>query len=511
MTDPPADPSADPSAGLAVPDHARRLHPLSPVLATGALRPSTLVPFAVMLVVNPLFAAVSAVLTALAALAIGLRTYWTRYLLDDSELTVWAGIWNRTTRVVSPARVQQVELVQLLRHRILGLAAIRIELAGGTADRAAVALDALTLAEAVRVRDALERGRRVLADTAVPLDVPAPPPAALLRVGTRTLALGGLTGAPLLFVPVVVASALIELGRALRDVVEDVAEGAASTLAGSTLWAIVVLAVGGLLLWAAIAVGLMIVRYHGFTLARRGDDVIVTRGLLDTRTSVIPLRRVHLVHESASFVRRLLRLGSLEVRTATPLGREISYGGTVPVAPVADLVGLAALLLRREGWTAPTVAHPGVARRRAATRRAAGLVPAAAVLALAWSPDAAGARLATVVGAVIAAVAVARVWAGAWHRRLGHVVDDGMLVVTEGVLVAHRRSVPLVRAQGVVVTRSPFQRRAGLCTVRIRLAGLRTVVSVPDVSPAQARAIVTAVPGLGPLDLDRWAPADAVG
>jgi len=508
---------------LAVPAHARRLHPLTPMRAAVQFARNGAVSFVLFLVAHP---GSGIVLGTLALAAFGLRClqlFRTRYTLDDVELTVWQGILNRTTRVVSPARVQRVEVTRKLWHRVAGLAVVRVELAGAALDPLRIELDALGLAEAERVRDALERGRRLgretppgkgdradgpdatgdadearTADRPVPEAAPEAP--VLVRLGAGMLALGGLTGLPMLIVPPFVVSGAFQLRNLFQNVVDDATQSATRSLLDATL---PVLAALGLVLvaaWLAAAAGMMVIRYHGFRLSLAGDDVLVRHGLLETRTTVIPLRRVHLVDEHAAFARRWFDLTAITVRTASGDGR----GRTVPVARTATVAGLPALLLRRDDLPTTTQHHPSAARRRAFVRRLAGTVPAAAVGSLGLTVWTAGAAdLAVVAGAGAIGAAGAWWWARAWFGRLGHALHDGVLLVTDGVVVSHRRHVPLVRAQSIAVTRTPFQRRVGLCTVRVHLAG-NGQVSVPDVSAEQALRIVEALPGLGPIDQAHW-------
>src|SRR5690606_39007364 len=65
---------------------------------------------------------------------------------------------RRNIQVVPPQRVQQVEVRRQLRHRVTGLAVVRIGLAGGGAG-AQVDLDALSEREAAELATTLERWR----------------------------------------------------------------------------------------------------------------------------------------------------------------------------------------------------------------------------------------------------------------------------------------------------------------------------------------------------------------
>lgn len=495
---------ADPTGPLTPPTDALRLHPLSPLIAAVPLLRQVALSIVLIVATSSRLLLVLLVVGVFVFLVpVVIRTWFTRYTLDEEQLLVWAGALQRSVRVVSPARVQQVEVVRQLRHRATDLALVRIELVGTASSSNRVELDALSVTEAERVRDTLERGRRRLSTDAAPADVPPPPAAALLQVGTRQLVLGGLTGVPLLLVPFLIVSALFEVVDLVRQ-----GTGAEAEPRGALA---VALAIGVLLAWPVVAGGWMIFRFHGFELARSGDDLVVRRGLLDTRTSVIPLPRVQLVRRSASVLRSWVGLASLDICTASgESDGSSSWITTVPVGPAAELDALIPLALGRESLALDVHAHPLPARRRAITRRFAGLValiavvPAAALLAT-------GAPVALVAGVVVAATLVAfplaLAWGRAWYRRLGHEVRDGLLIERDGVLLGHLRIVPVSRIQSISIEQSPWQRRAGVCTASVHLAGGSTDVKVRDLDPTDAVALAAAVRGLACVDATHWAAA----
>ena len=502
----------DDARPLAPPADAMRLHPLSPILSLAPVLRQAVVPVLLVLVANWRIAGpLLALGLALALVTTALRARSTRYTLDREELLVWSGVLNKSVRVVSPARVQQVDVVRNLRHRATDLAAVRIELAGTGQAGTRVELDALPVAEAERLRDALERGRRrVAAGSTDPTsdetsgvaaaDIPPPPFSPLLRLGTKQLVVAGLTGAPLLLVPALIVSVAFEAADLLRL-------GTGTSVQPNRI-PVVVLILGLLVLWPIIAGGVMVFRCHGYELGRSGNDLIARRGLLDTRTSVLPLPRVQLVHRSATMPRRWLRLASLDVRTASG-GTATQYpaGVAVPIGPERTIDGLVGLVLERPSLSLDVTAHPLVARRRAIRRRSLGLgVPAVAAALISAAVNDAEPVVALGVCAVAATVSllIANRWGRSWYDRLGHAVHDGVLVARCGVLIEHLHAVPVKRIQSVTISQSPWQRRAGVCTARLLLAGTTDSVRVPDLAPTDAITLASMARGLADLDTARW-------
>ena len=502
----------DDARPLAPPADAMRLHPLSPLLSLAPVLRQAAVPVIAVLVTNWRVAGpLVAVGLVLALVATALRARVTRYTLDREELLVWSGVLNKTVRVVSPARVQQVDVVRQLRHRATDLAAVRIELAGTGGAGTRVELDALPVAEAERLRDALERGRRRVASgptdptsanvsEVATADIPPPPFSPLLRLSTKQLVVAGLTGAPLLLVPALIVSVAFQAADLLSL-------GAETSIQPNRI-PIVVLVVGVVVLWPIIAGGVMVFRCHGYELGRSGNDLIARRGLLDTRTSVLPLPRVQLVHRAATAPRRWLGLASLEVRTASG-GTTTQYpvGVAVPIGPAQSIDDLVGLVLERPSLSLDVTAHPVVARRRAIRRRFLGLaVPAAGITLVASVVNDAAPVVVLGASATVAALSllIATRWGRSWYYRLGHAVHDGVLVARCGVLIEHLRAVPVDRIQSVTISQSPWQRRAGVCTARLLLAGTTDSVRVPDLAPDDAVALTSLARGLAAVDTARW-------
>ena len=81
--------------------------------------------------------------------------WWTlRYRVFDGRLEVQTGFFNRQTRVIAPDRIQNLETVSNVFHRLSGLVEIRIETASGTEVEGL--LSALSVVEANALIETLE-------------------------------------------------------------------------------------------------------------------------------------------------------------------------------------------------------------------------------------------------------------------------------------------------------------------------------------------------------------------
>src|ERR687889_216912 len=85
---------------------------------------------------------------------------WLRrtYALEGGALRLEQGVLSRQLRAVPFDRIQQVDLIRKPLHRLLGVATLRVETAGG-GSAAEVDLHVVTLAEAQALRSALLRAK----------------------------------------------------------------------------------------------------------------------------------------------------------------------------------------------------------------------------------------------------------------------------------------------------------------------------------------------------------------
>lgn len=450
---------------------ARRLHPLTPFLGVIAMAPRLALPALLVLA-----STAGRLVFAAGVLLLVLRVagYWrTWYVLSADGLVVRSGWFQRQERVIALDRVQHVEVVRSLRHRVTGLCAVHVSVAGTGVPP--VVLDAIDLTEARRVHELLELGRRLSDVASAPSDVPPPPAAPLLHLGLGVLALGGVTGAAVLVLPVFLLLAWDELSGYIDD------EAAVDRVLSQGA---VILAVGGLLLAAAAAAGQMVLRHYDFTLARVGPDLRIDRGLLERRSSVIPLRRVQSVNLSANVLRRWVGLATIDVQLASSVDHEGtgSVDNTVPVGSRAALESLVALFAGVEVVPAATTQHPPAARRRAVTRRAL-------VLVLPWALVAWPFPLVALAGAV-GGGATAWLCGRRWWVHLRHGSDASVLVTESGWFVVRRTVQPWAKVQSVSLRQSPGQRRTGLCHLDLHIAASRSTTRVRDVGVAQAAALL---------------------
>lgn len=407
----------------------------------------------------------------------------TRYRITTDQVELRTGLFVRKRLAVPRDRIRTVDLTAKLGHRLFGLSAIRV--GTGQHEKAGedgLTLDAVSSTEAERLRQVLLNRAAAKADHEVEEEQPGSVLAKLDRRWLRyaPLTLSGLVAVGTTFGVLMNYAQELDLRPSafgpLRDVMNWV-DGASVGLIVSVLVCVVlVLAVFGSLL-------VYVVQFWNYQLTRENDGTLrVRRGLLTTRSVSVEEQRLRGVEVQEPL---LLRAGKGARATAvtTGLGSKGASSLLLPPAPVTEAHRVATEVLHvdRSPTREPLRAHPKAALRRRIVRAVVPVLLIAGGLALVapnWTWQVA-------LGFLPFAVLLG------WdrYRSLGHSLTERYLVARSGSAV--RETVALQRS-GIIgwrISRSFFQRRAGLVTISATTAAGDGAYHVIDVGEQDGLAL----------------------
>jgi putative membrane protein len=415
----------------------------------------------------------------------GLASYLRyRYALQAETLVVTEGVLARREREVPVERVQNVDVHRELLHRVLGLAVVRIETAGGTGSEAE--LDFVSAGEAERLQEVVRRRRAELAEgrtspggeATADSDAAAttePSPEATAADG-ETTTLFSLTPRDLLVYSLTEirpgAFALSLLGVPLADrLVADLLVTLARPLGGPerlslamtvdealavALVALPLVLVGGLALGAALGV----LGYWGFKLGRRGSDLVYERGLTTKYSGAIPLSKIQTLTVTSWLFQRPLGYAGLRVETAGLGSQRAQQEGSPSAIPLAARDRVWSFAAAIEGCEeAPDVRRPPERARRVYAVRY--LLALGALTSLGLAYDAAVGTFARWWAPALLVPLVPLAAHLKWANR-GYALGEDHLFVRRGFWRRRTSVVPYRRLQTVVRSRTVFQRRLGL-------------------------------------------------
>lgn len=456
-----------------------------------------------------------------------------RWSFDGDVVRVEQGVLSRSRRVVGVDRIQQVELDRPFVQRLLGVATLRIETAGSDAGPE-VELRVLRLAEALALRSALQPHHAARAPDhamrpvtgAVHAGAMEPTSDIVLRLPIRRIALSSVTGVQLLLAPALLLGAVQLAGDRTEELLFAAADRILALLDGGAAPGLATWSAGiATLVVASVVTTLVVsaVRDGGFTVVRVGDDLVLRRGLLGTRESTVPLRRVQVVRVAANPLRRALGFAQLRIHSAGGSAGG-SGGGTgngsdrraiIPLIATAEIDRLVTELLPDVDVLPALEPHPPAAGRRARWRRLRGLAGWAVPAAIGWTLLAMAVRDGVEVplpgrlidllagelltgdapawvlplGVLGLLVVIQVVLARAEYSALGHGLGPTVIAARRGTLTRVTSVAPLGRLQAVTLRRTWFQARRDLATVWAHVAGPGGDVVIADMDGQAAERL----------------------
>ncbi len=256
----------------------------------------------------------------------GFLTWWfTRYLIDGTELRITSGILQKSSRRIPYERIQGVDIAEPFLARVIGLAELRIEMAGGKSSRSTLRF--LPLDDARRLRRLLLARAHGRPPEELNADSVEPELELIARVPPGRVVLGTVLSLDFL------AAMLGSVGVLV-----------------AAIWFDQVLAfLGGiipLVTWLGQIVGKRILTQWDFTLTRSDNGLRIERGLLSRTSQSIPFARVQGVAVEEPYVWRRLGWQRLEVDVAgyASQGDGDSSDSSSTLLPIADPVLAAAVI-----------------------------------------------------------------------------------------------------------------------------------------------------------------------
>lgn len=407
-----------------------------------------------------------------------------RYLLFDYELTpdtldITSGVFARKHREIPIRRVQNLDISRGLFQRLVGLAVVTVETAGGGESEAK--LKFVSHENARHLQDEIQKRKRAGWESTAgeqPTGEGEPETAAdstrreraetepLFALSPGRLALLGVSS-----IDLNASGVLVFLGGLAGSMIADTGIGAVFALVANPS-NIAVGLVGVAVVNAAVTVS----RHYDFILARVGDELRYEHGLFNRRSGSIPIEKLQRVAVHENVLMRRFGFATLTVDTAGYAAGQRRSIGSQTAVPIARRAEALRVMRAIEGFDAGIgsvedaafTRPPKLARRRYAGRYSiaillvtAGLYAAVEALELidiAWY-------------APLALLALAPIAAHLKWLHRGYRIEDGHVLTRNGFWRRSIHVVPYYRLQTASQRETILQRRWGLASVVIDTAG----------------------------------------
>lgn len=368
------------------------------------------------------------------------------YEVDGGALRHRHGVISPDETAIPLPRIQALDVTQGPVQRLFGVYELHVQTAGGGA-HGEIVLRALGDADVHELR------------TAVGLPDPVAADLPEWRLSRGGLIVTALTAPQFGVVLPLVGGLIAALDNLLFSAVNTGLLDRVPTNLGGI--AVVVVAIGGVA-WLISFAGAF-VAFAGFSVVRDGERLRVRRGLLRRRVATVPLGRVHAVDVVEGALRRPFGLAGVRVEV-TGYRAEGSAAQTLfPAVKVSDVDGLLERFVPHlAGVLGPLEPPPARARRRYALPSVVAGVVVGGVATVAWSP----------LWPALAVLAALGLVDGLSRYRLAgwRLTGDSIALRQRLLSPGHRTLIArTARLQEHTLAQSPFQRRARLATLSLRV------------------------------------------
>ncbi len=408
-----------------------------------------------------------------------------RFRLAGGELQVLDGIFFRSNRTVPVNRIQNIDLVQNVLHRILGVAEVRIETASGKEPEAV--LQVLSLADVERLRASVfeqARGSTVQdvgleGNNGIALSEFERPKLPLMAISLQQLTLAGLiSNRGLLLVPIALGTlyetrSITGIGKSIKinadDVIERIPAGVSTLQVVTGLLAVCLIL---FLFLKLFSIAWYVIRFYGYQLWEVGDDLRIGCGLLTKVSATIPKSRIQFISIHRSWLGRCLGLAAIRIETAGGGGSEhenasqsVGRRWFVPVISESQIPTLIEHLRPGANWAEKEFDWQPLSPRVSKRLQRGGIMATLVLTFVAgfiWAPWGAA------IGIVLLPLSL---WLARRHARAMRYARSGELVVFRSGLLTRKCSCAFLdKIQVLKLSQSPFDRRWKMATLSIDTA-----------------------------------------
>lgn len=443
---------------------------------------------------------VSAVLFVPAVTSSIIRYFTLKYRIENSHLVVDQGLLFRKTRTIPVDRIQNIDLTQNVLHRVCGVAEVKIETASGS--EAEATLRVLSLEQVESLRLTIFQNKPVRAGVLTPLpnessssDSGATGSGGVVRsenfataeeplgrqdeaqlvwqIPVLDLAMAGMASNRGLILVGILLGAAFQFGE---DSYQSIFDWASTVLpenngTASYYLTLVSMVIAALVLLRLMGIGWYILRFYGYQLTKRGDDLRIACGLFTKVSATIPRNRIQFVSVQQNLIMRWMRIATIRIETAGGASGQASPTESVakswfmPVLPIKDVPQIIALLRPSLNWNEQQFGYHGLSPRAVSRFTRIAIIESMLIAGIAgyfywpWG-----------LLAGLFFLPVLTFWARkkAASRKYARTMDS---VIYRSGILARKTSVTFFeKIQAVTCVQSPFDRRWSMATLAVDTA-----------------------------------------
>jgi putative membrane protein len=380
------------------------------------------------------------------------------YFLEDGKFKFSKGVLRKTEREIPLRRIQNVDVNRNIVHRVIGLAKLELETAGGSSTEASLKYVSPEQAEEIRVH--VKQEKKASEDEEEEKEEGEP----VYNLSDSKLVIFSGTNldfATIIGIFAVMGFFLTGLGAAVEEF------GIAAS------FVISVLAVGALF----VALGTNFVKnfekYYGFRLWKNKDHLRYERGLLNRQEGTIPLDKIQDLKLEENFLKRSLGFATLKIETAGYSGEKASKKGAEAAIPLDRRENVVEFAEELESFEMPGINPIAAKSRRRYLGRysiALGVLPVAGFFTGQMIP---AAMLYFLIFPFVGVASHLK------YRNRGYATAEKHFFTMKGFWNRKTMIVPYYRVQNLLKSQTVFQKRFNLSSLTVDIAGTGMISGDP--------------------------------
>lgn len=277
-------------------------------------------------------------IAGLLGIAVGIASwFFFTYQMMEGELRINVGIFFKKKRYIPFERIQSIDTTEGILHRPFNLVKVKIETAGGAGEAEAV-LTAIPKEMAEKMRETINRYKKGVNSSEVEkqeldqgTEIYKISNKELLILATTSGGIGVVVSGIIAFV-----SQFEEIIPA-KSIVKQFQQVVESGVAFISILIFTIL----LFLWI-VSLAITILKYANFTMKKVGNDLVITRGILEKKQLTVPLHRIQAIRITENLLRQPFKLATVYIESAggSILDNEASKVVAIPLIKKEKIANL---------------------------------------------------------------------------------------------------------------------------------------------------------------------------
>ncbi len=235
------------------------------------------------------------------------------YRVEEGSLKIEYGVLVHKKLDIPSQRIQVIDVSSGIIQRIFGLVSLKVQTAGQSSEETEIS--AITRDEADRIQNDL----RVDTEVEKGSQEESSFEGSSRKMSLKRLVTAGLTSGSIGVALSIIGTILSQLNDVLAETrIYEQMTNYFESVAGMLITLVILMLLGGLLL---AFLGTLI-RYADFSIKRKNDELVISRGLFERKQMTIPLNRIQSIRLVEGILRQPFGLLSLQVDSAGYAGEE---------------------------------------------------------------------------------------------------------------------------------------------------------------------------------------------